>query len=150
MHAAFLYFTRHFHEPLLDEHTSRYVSIADKLCEEMPSSFDSENDRRASFKKFFGSLDVGHIELFLSAKVSTAEESVARFNVAKTIVDCEGDHLVLLLEEFKLESTEDVYMQICRSYEVLCGEEKNERLLKFGYPVFLLCVLGRYRNVDPE
>ena len=33
-------------------------------------------------------------------------------------------------------------MQICRSYEVLCGDPKFEHLVRFGNPMFLLCVLG--------
>jgi hypothetical protein len=123
--------------------------MADELCEEMPSAFDSEIRRRDDFEKIFGSLDITlrqHTKFSLLAEVST---SGARADVAKTM-DCEGGDLVLLLEEFKMESTGDVYMQICRSYEVLCEGTRNKRLLNFGYPVFLLCVLGRYRNVDPE
>jgi hypothetical protein len=138
MHAAFCNFAHYFHEPLLDEHTTEYLKMADRLCEVMPSAFDSERHRLDVFERIFYLPDAvlrQHIEFSLSAEVSTAK-------VAK-IIDCEGGSLVLLLEEFKMESTGDVYMQICRSYEVLCGEANNERLLKFGNPVFLLCVFGR-------
>jgi hypothetical protein len=152
MHAAFCNFARHFHDPPLDEHTSQYLCMAEKLCDEMPSAFNSERDRRDAFENIFHSPNGAlkqHVEFFVSPKISTAKESVARPDVVKTI-DREGGPLVLVLEEFKMESEGDVYMQICRSYEVLCGEARNERLVNFGYPVFLLCVLGRHRNVDPE
>jgi hypothetical protein len=152
MHAAFCTFTRQFHEPLLDEGTALYLNMANKLCEVMPSAFDSDRHRRDAFEDIFCLPDVGmtqHIELSLSAQVSTATESGARLNVAKSI-PFEGGHLLYLLEEFKVEPLGDVYMQICRAYEVLCGEAKNERLSKFGNPAFLLCVLGRYQNVNPE
>ncbi|PVG00641.1 hypothetical protein CPB86DRAFT_729011 [Serendipita vermifera] len=151
MHTAFCKFTHHFHEPPLDEHTPKYLSIADKLCQAMPSAFDSESDRRRDFEKIFVALDEKleqHIEFFLSKKASTAKESTGYVDVAKTID--EGGSVVVLFEEFKVESTGDAYMQICRSYEVLCAETKTEPLLKFGYPAFLLCVLGMYRNVVLE
>ncbi|PVG00116.1 hypothetical protein CPB86DRAFT_782982 [Serendipita vermifera] len=146
MHAAFCNFTRHFHEPPLDENTTKYLTIANELCQVMPSAFDSENARRETFERYFAPIDKDlkpHIEFFLSPKVSTVTESGGRVDVAKTI-DYKGGHLTVLLEEFKVESTGDAYMQICRSYEVLCEEEKNKHLLKFGNPMFLLCVLGPY------
>ncbi|PVG00173.1 hypothetical protein CPB86DRAFT_783051 [Serendipita vermifera] len=68
-------------------------------------------------------------------------------DVAKA-VNHDQRSLVLLLKEFKVESTGDVYMQICRSYEVLCEEARTEGVLEFGYPVFLLCILGTCGNVD--
>jgi hypothetical protein len=152
MHTAFCNFTRHFHEPLLDEYTHKYLSMADKLCHVMPSAFNSEEDRRDAFEKIFSSLDGGlksHTDFFLSAEASITEEPGTRPNVAKTI-DYEGGDLVILLEEFQGEPTGDLYMQISRSYEVLCEDSKNERLLKFGNPMFLLCVLGMCRSVDPK
>lgn len=149
MHVAFCNFTRHFHEPILDEHTPKYLTMADKLCQTMPSAFESEGDRRDAFKSIFLSLGKDlrqNTEFSLSVKVSAAEESGTRPDVANTIGH-EGGHLVLLLGEFEVESTGDIYMQTCRSYEVLCEEPKNERLLRFGNPVFLLCVLGPYLMV---
>jgi hypothetical protein len=153
MHPAFCDFTRQFHEPLLDDDTAVYLNMANKLCEAMPSAFDSESDRLAAFEEIFILPDIGlfqHLEFPLSAKVSTAMESGARLDVAKSIPFKEGHLLLLLLKEFEGETLGDVYMQICRAYEVLCGETRNAPLLKFGNPVFLLCVLGRYQNVDPE
>ncbi|PVG00171.1 hypothetical protein CPB86DRAFT_755649 [Serendipita vermifera] len=146
MHTAFCKFIRHFHEPLLDGHTSEYLSIADKLCQVMPSAFDSENARQAAFEEIFSSFDDdlrSRKELPLEAKPSTVVESTGKVDMAKTI-GCKEGELVVLLGEFKAESTGDAYMQVCRSYEVLCGAAKNTHLLKFGYPMFLLCVLGPY------
>jgi hypothetical protein len=150
MHAAFRVFTRQFHEPLLDEDTALYLNMANRLCEAMPAAFDSERHRRDAFEEIFCLPGVGltqHTESSLS--VSTPTESGAGLDVAKTI-PVEGGHLLLLLEGFRGEPLGDGYMQICRAYEVLCGEAKNKRLLKFGNPAFLLCVLGRYQIVDPE
>ena len=124
--------------------------MANKLCDVMPSAFDSEADRRSAFEKIFTGLTPGltqHIELQL--ETSTATESGARIDAGKSI-PFEGGNLLALLEEFKGESLGEVYMQICRAYEVYCEEAKNESLLKFGNPAFLLCVLGRYQSVDPE
>jgi hypothetical protein len=138
MHTAFCSFLRYFHEPFPDE---EYLTMANKLCEVMPSAFDSEHHRLVAFEEiFYSDADLRqHIE---SAKISTATESGGR-------VDFGNGHLVLLLQEFKNEIG-DPYMQSCRTYEVLCGEEKNRHLLEFGNPAFLLCVLGKSRNVDPE
>jgi hypothetical protein len=152
MHEAFRVFTRQFHEPLLDEHTALYLNMANRLCETMPSAFDSEGHRRDAFEEIFSLPDVRltqHMESSLSANVSTATGTGTGLDVAKTI-PVEGGHLLLLLEGFRGEPLGDGYMQICRAYEVLCGEAKNKRFVKFGNPAFLLCVLGRYQNVDPE
>ncbi|KAG8769426.1 hypothetical protein FRC15_004593, partial [Serendipita sp. 397] len=121
MHAAFCHFTHHFHDPTMDEHTPKYLNMAEDLCREMPSAFDNEADRRRAFEKIFVPLDEKldqHIEFSLEAKVSTAKETGGGPDVAKT-VKYNGGNLVLLLEEFKMESDGDVYMQICRAYEVL-------------------------------
>ncbi|KAG8783397.1 hypothetical protein FRC15_005267 [Serendipita sp. 397] len=152
MHPAFCTFTRHFYEPLLDEHITKYLSTSKQLCQVMPSAFDSEKARREAFEEIFGSLDMkvqSHVEFYISPKVSqvsTVMESGGTTDVVKTI-NYGGGHLVLILEEFKVESTGDAYMQICRSYEGLCGDAKNESLLKFGNPTFLLCILGPYLMV---
>jgi len=150
MHRAFCDFTRHFHEPCLDTDTANYLIMAGKLCQEMPSAFESEAHRRAAFEDIFLSLDkdlTQHLEYPLSGQVSIAQvkESGARPDVAKTI-SYEGGALVLMLEVFKNE-VGDTYMQICRAYEVLCGDPKVERLVKFGNPVFLLCVVGMYHSL---
>jgi hypothetical protein len=152
MHADFRVFTRQFHEPLLDENTALYLNMANALCQVMPSAFDSEDHRRDAFEKIFSVPGVEltpHKEYPLSPKVSTATESGTRLDMPKTI-SFKGGRLVPLLEEFKEELTGDVHMQICRGFEVWCAQEQNERLLKFGNPVFLLCVAGGYQNVDPE
>jgi hypothetical protein len=145
MHPAFCTFTRHFYEPLLDEHTPKYLTMADKLCKKMPSAFSSEPDRRDVFEDIFQQLDETlepHIEYSLSGSTSTSiRESGGRPDIAKTILK---GHLVLMLQEFKLEEG-DVYMQICRAFEVLSEQAKFKHLLKFGNPVFLLCVLGMYQ-----
>ena len=153
MHKVFCDFTRHFHDPALDEHTADYLLMADKLCEEMPSAFDSEDARRVAFETIFRPLDedlTQHLEYHLSANVSNSKvrESGARPDVAKSIPWTEGT-LVLMLEEFKSENG-DTYMQICRSYEVLCGSPNVEPLVKLGNPVFLLCVLGMSRPFIPD
>ena len=153
MHKVFCDFTRHFHEPALDEHTADYLLMADKLCEEMPSAFDSEEARRKAFETIFNSLDedlTQHLEYHLSANISNSKvrESGARPDVAKTI-QYKGGTLVLMLEEFKNEDG-DTYMQICRRYEVLCGNPNVEPLVEFGNPVFLLCVLGMSRPFIPD
>ena len=150
MNTAFCDFARLFHDPLLDEHTPEYLNMASKLCGDMPSAFKNEHHRRKHFEKIFLSLDPElntPVEHTISPEDSTATDSEvmdsgARANAVKAI-DFQGGSLVLLLQEFKVESTGDVYMQICREYEVLCGEEKNECLLEFGNPVFLLCILGK-------
>ena len=153
MHKAFCEFTRHFHEPCLDKDTANYLTMAGKLCRVMPSAFDSEVHRRNAFEDVFNSLDKGltqHLEYPLSAHVSIAQvkESGPRLDVAKTI-SYEGGGLVLMSEVFKNEDG-DAYMQICRAYEVLCGDPKVERLVKFGNPVFLLCVVGMYQAFIPN
>ena len=51
-----------------------------------------------------------------------------------------------MLEEFEFEDR-DVY---CRAYEVLCRGAKFEHLMKFGNPMFLLCVLGMYQMFIPN
>ena len=53
LHKAFCDFTRHFHEPRLDEHTPKYLLMACALCNEMPSAFDSETARRDAFEAIF-------------------------------------------------------------------------------------------------
>jgi hypothetical protein len=147
MHMAFCNFMRCFHEPLADE---EYLTMANKLCDVMPSAFNSEDERLKAFEEIFYS-DASlrqHREYSLLAKPSTVRESGGRVDVAKSI-DFGKSHLVLLLQEFKNEIG-NPYMQSCRTYEVLCGDEKNQPLLEFGNPAFLLCVLGKSRNVDPE
>ena len=153
MHKVFCDFTRHFHQPALDEHTADYLLMADKLCEEMPSAFDSEDARRLAFETIFQSLDRGltqHLEYHLSASASSlmANESGARPDVAKTI-PYQGGALVLMLEGFRNEDG-DTYMQICRRYEVLCEDPKVEPLVKFGNPVFLVCILGMSWPFTPD
>jgi len=69
-------------------------------------------------------------------------KNLARLDVAKTI-PYEGGILVLMLGKFKNEHG-DIYMQICREYEVLCEDPKVEHLVGFGNPVFLLCILAMY------
>ena len=76
------------------------------------------------------------------------EESGAGANVARSI-PWEGGALVLMLAEFKNE-VGDSYMQICRSYEVLCGDPKVKLLVEFGNPMFLLCILGMYQTFIPN
>ncbi|KAG8824328.1 hypothetical protein FRC18_010548 [Serendipita sp. 400] len=152
MHPAFCTFTCHFYEPLLDEDITKYLLTSEQLCRVMPSAFDSEKARRQAFEAIFGSLDMklqSHVEFYISPKVSQVSavvESGGTTDVVKTI-NYGGGHLALILEEFKVESTGDAYMRICRSYEVLCGDAKNESLLKFGNPTFLLCILGPYLMV---
>ncbi|CAG8667674.1 15633_t:CDS:2, partial [Acaulospora colombiana] len=144
MHTAFCKFVHRFYEPLEDDHTSKYLSIADKLCQAMPSAFDTESHRQRIFEEIFYPLDKGltpRPDFTLEARPSTVLESAGQVDMAKTTV-YKGGELVLMLEEFKLECTGDAYMQNCRSYEVLCGEAKNQQLVNFGYPIFLLCVLG--------
>ena len=153
MHAAFCEFTRHFYQPRLDEHTAEYLLMADNLCEAMPSAFSTEGARRDAFETIFRSLDkdlTQHTEYPLSASVSVSrvKETGGRPDVAKTI-SYDGGNLVLLLEEFNLGDG-DVYMQICRAYEVLCGGAKVEHLVKFGNPIFLLCVLGVHQMFIPN
>jgi hypothetical protein len=153
MHKAFCDFTRHLHEPRFDEHMEEYLIVARRLCQEMPSAFMSEPARRDAFESVFHSFDNGltqHIEFHLSADDSTSniKESSARPDVVKTI-HYKGGTLVLMLEEFKNE-VGDAYMQICRTYEVLCGDPKAEPLVKSGYPVFLLCVIRMYRTIIPN
>jgi hypothetical protein len=149
MHKAFCDFTRHLDEPRFDEHMEEYLIMARKLCQEMPSAFESEAARRGVFESIFRSLDDGlmpHLEYHLSAddSILNTEESSARPDVAKTI-PYKGGALVLMLEQFE-DEVGDTYMQICRAYEVLCEDPKVELLVKFGNPVFLLCVLGMYRT----
>jgi len=149
MHNTFCVFARHFYEPRYDEHTTAYLAMADALCETMPSAFHSEASRRNAFEATFGLLDKDltlHLEYHLSANDSDSniKESGARPDVAKSI-RYKGGSLVLMLEEFKNEGG-NAYMQICRAYEVLCGDPKVARLVKFGNPLFLLCVLGMYQT----
>ena len=76
-------------------------------------------------------------------RISTAKVSGAWPDVARSI-PWSGGTLVLMLEEFKNE-VGDSYMQICRYYEVLCGDPKAKLLVEFGNPMFLLCILGMYQ-----
>ena len=122
--------------------------MAGELCSKMPSAFDNEVARRDAFEAIFRSLDESptpHMEYQLSAidKISTVKGSGAGPDVARAI-QWSGGTLVLMLEEFKNE-VGDSYMQICRSYEVLCGDPKVKRLVDFGNPMFLLCILGIYQ-----
>jgi hypothetical protein len=149
MHMAFCDFYRHFHEPCLDKRIVKYLVMADKLCQIMPSSFSSEPARRDAFERIFRSLDEGltpHVECHLSVdnSFSRVREPGGRSDMAKTIPYKRGA-LVLMLEEFKNEAG-DAYMQICRAYEILCGDPKVEHLVKCGNPVFLLCVIGMCRT----
>lgn len=151
MHKAFCDFTRYLHEPCLDEHTPEYIIMADKLCGEMPSAFDSDIARRDAFEAIFLSLDRDlrpHLGYHLSAggSISHSEESDPEPDVVKTIKG--RGSLVLMLEVFKNEGG-DAYMQICRAYEVLCEDPKVEPLLKFGNPVFLLCIIGMHQTFIP-
>ncbi|PVF91268.1 hypothetical protein CPB86DRAFT_366083 [Serendipita vermifera] len=150
MHPAFCTFTRHLHEPLLDEHTPKYLTMADKLCQVMPSAFNSEAARRDAFEAIFQPLDdtlEQHVEYSLSANaLIKTQEPGARPEVAKPILK---GLLVLTLREFKLEEG-DAYMQICRAFEVLSDRPKSKLLLKFGNPMFLLCVLGMYQMFIPN
>ena len=147
MHRAFCAFTHHFHQPTLDEHTPKYLLMAGELCSQMPSAFDNEVARRDAFEAIFQSLDESltpHREYQLSGidKISTVKESGVRPDVARSIL-WSGGTLVLMLEEF-INEVGDSYMQICRSYEVLCGDPKVKLLVEFGNPMFLLCILGMY------
>jgi len=150
MHKAFCVFANRFHQPSLDEHLTPYLPMADKLCWTMPSAFDSEDARRDYFESIFILLDQNltqNLEYHLPANstVLSVRTCGARPDVAKTI-SYEGGNLVLMLEEFKNEHG-DIYMQICRVYEVLCEDPKVECLLEFGNPVFLLCILGMYQSL---
>jgi hypothetical protein len=101
--------------------------MADNLCQKMPSHFNSEVARRAAFEKIIHPLDqkLESREWFiLSAKNSTANGSTSKLGAVKTI-KYEGGHLVLLLEGFEVESTEDAYMQICRAYEVYVRTQRT-------------------------
>lgn len=147
MHRAFCDFYSDFHDPPLDKHTHKYISIASKLCEKMPGAFDSARERQDAFEAIFAPLyrDLGlekRSEFSIQPKFSSAKESSA--SVAKGINTKEGGDLILLLEVFKLEPTEDVYMEVCRTFEVYVEDKKNTSLLKFGTPMFLLCILGLY------
>jgi hypothetical protein len=149
LHKSFCDFTRHFLEPNLNTNTTKYLVMAGKLCDSMPSAFDSQVHRRDAFEAIFHSLDqslMRHDEYHLSASPSdsTVKQSGGRPNVVRPI-PWKGAGLVLLLEEFKNE-VGDSYMQICRSYEVLCEDPKAEQLVKFGNPMFLLCVQGMYQT----
>ena len=149
MHKAFCDFTREFLEPGLDRDTTKFLTMAGNLCSTMPSAFESEAQRRDAFEATFSLLDarlVRQEEYLVSADASnsTVKQSGARPDVARLIRWKEGD-LVLLLEEFQNE-VGDSYMQIARSYEVLCGNPKVEQLMKFGNPMFLLCVQGMYQT----
>lgn len=153
MHKAFCDFIRDFHEPCLDAQTAKYLTLANDLCQVMPSAFPSELARRNAFEDIFVSLDkdlVSHVELPLPATVSAlnVNESGAGPDVAK-MIQYAGRSVVLMLEEFKNDEG-DAYMQICRAYEVLCAGPMGERLVKFGNPVFLLCILGMYQMVIPN
>jgi len=153
MHKAFCDFTRWYHDPCLEEHTADYLTMADELCQKMPSPFDTEIARRDAFETIFRSLDkhlTQHQEYPLSAhiSISNVKESGARPDVAKTI-PYDGGSLVVMLEEFNNEHG-DIYMQICRVYEVLCAHPKVQRMVEFGNPVFLLCILGTYRTFTPN
>jgi hypothetical protein len=153
MHKAFCDFTCDFLEPRLDTDTTKYLLMAGKLCDEMPSAFGSEILRRDAFEGIFYSLDkslMRHYEYQVSANASnsTYKDSGAGSDVARSI-PWKGGHLVLLLEEFANE-VGDSYMQICRSYEVLCEDPKVERLVKFGNPMFLLCIQRMYQTFIPD
>lgn len=149
MHKAFCDFTRHFLQPRLDTETTEYLLMAGKLCDEMPSAFGSEIQRRDAFDAIFSSLDdrlTRHNEYRVSASASnpTVRESGARPDVARSIPGTAGP-LILLLEDHK-NGDGDSYMQVCRSYEVLCGGPKVEQLVKFGNPMFLVCIQGIYEH----
>ena len=153
MHKAFCDFTRWYHDPCLDEHTADYLTMADELCQKMPSAFDSEIARRDAFETIIRSLDkdlTQHREHPLSGHIPASEvkESGARPDVAKTIM-YDGGSLVVMLEDFTNEHG-DIYMQICRAYEVLCGDPTVERLVELGNSVFLLCILGMYQIFIPN
>ncbi|CAG8744996.1 5850_t:CDS:2, partial [Acaulospora colombiana] len=78
-----------------DEFTSKYLSIANKLCQAMPSAFDSEAHRRKVFEEIFSSLDEKlrpRQEFSLEAKPSTVLESAGQVDMAKTI-GCKGGEL---------------------------------------------------------
>lgn len=150
MHKAFCDFTRHFLEPRLDTETTEYLLMAGKLCDEMPSAFGSEVQRRDAFDAIFSSLNESltrHNEYQVSASASSlnVKESGARPDVARSI----PGPLILLLEEHKNE-VGDSYMQVCRTYEVICGDPKVEQLVKFGNPMFLVCIQGMYQTFIPD
>jgi hypothetical protein len=50
MHKSFCNFTRHFLEPGLNTDTTKYLLMAGNVCDEMPSAFDSEVQRRDTFE----------------------------------------------------------------------------------------------------
>ena len=106
MHKAFCDFTRHFHEPHLNQDTAEYLSMADTLCATMPSAFNSEVARRDAFEKVFSSLDKSlttHTEHQYSApSISKVKEPDSRPDVAKCI-SYNGGSLLLMLEEFKMK-----------------------------------------------
>ena len=149
MHKVFCDFTRHLHEPTLDKHTVKYLTMADELCQKMPSAFESATARRVAFEAIFSSLDQDSTQheypLMTNVSISNVKESGAMF-VAKAI-PYKGDYLVLMLEGFENEDEDgdgDIYMQICRAYEVLCEDPKVEPF----NPVFLLCILGMYQTFN--
>ncbi|PVG00640.1 hypothetical protein CPB86DRAFT_795682 [Serendipita vermifera] len=58
-----------------------------------------------------------------------------------------GPYLFSLLKGVEAELAGNVYMQICRSYEVLCEDAEVAGLFKFGNPMFLPCIFGPYLMV---
>ena len=109
LHRVFCNFTRYFHEPCLDERSADYLVMAQRLCQEMPSAFNSEVARRRAFETIFRSLDkdlTQHREYLLSTKVSIA--TVTGLDVAK-IIQYGGGRLVVMLEEFGHECG-DIYI----------------------------------------
>ena len=122
--------------------------MADRLCTEMPSTFNDETDRQGAFESIFRSLDknlTAHREYHAPriGTSSTVKESGAKQDVTKSI-PWNGGSLVLMLEEFKNEGG-NAYMQVSRSYEVLCGSPAVNPLVEFGNPMFLLCIMGMYQ-----
>ena len=63
MHKTFCDFTHHFRQPSLDEHIATYLPMADKLCQTMPSAFDSEVARQDAFESIFSLLHTGLVLL---------------------------------------------------------------------------------------
>jgi len=47
----------------LDGDTANYLTMASKLCQTMPSTFNSEVQRRIAFEDIFQSLDKGLMQL---------------------------------------------------------------------------------------
>lgn len=77
--------------------------------------------------------------------VSTANEFNIRDDVNKD-TGYRGPYLFSLLKGVEAELAGNVYMQICRSYEVLCEDAEVAGLFKFGNPMFLPCIFGMYQK----